>query len=228
MTCADTKRYLEDFLPLIKDISNDRKIVIAPPFTAISTFSNYTNFDYLNISSQNIHWEDKGAFTAEISPTMLIEHKVKYAIVGHSEPRKYFSESDEQINKRALFAQSSGLTPIVCVGETLEQRDRGEADRVITRQVEQGLENTDPSNLIVAYEPIWAIGTGKTCEASEANKICSLIRKLIGFNDVIIQYGGSVKPNNIDEIMSMSDIDGVLVGGSSLDPISFSRIANFE
>ena len=228
MTCADTKRYLEDFLPLIKNIPNDRKIVIAPPFTAISTFSNYTNFDYLNIASQNIHWEDKGAFTAEISPTMLIEHKVQYAIVGHSEPRKYFSESDEQINKRAVFAQSSGLTPIVCVGETLEQRERGEADRVITRQVEQGLENTDPSNLIVAYEPIWAIGTGKTCEASEANKICSLIRKLIGFNDVIIQYGGSVKPNNIDEIMSMSDINGVLVGGSSLDPISFSRIANFE
>ena len=228
MTCADTKRYLEDFLPLIKDIPNDRKILIAPPFTAISTFSNYTNFDYLDIASQNIHWEDKGAFTAEISTTMLNEHNLNYAIVGHSEPRKYFSESDEQINKRAVFAQSSGLTPIVCVGETLEQRERGEADRVITRQVEQGLENTDPSNLIVAYEPIWAIGTGKTCEASEANKICALIRKLIGFNDVIIQYGGSVKPNNIDEIMSMSDIDGVLVGGSSLDPISFSRIANYE
>ena len=228
MTCAETKCYLEAFLPLIKDIPNDRKIVIAPPFTAISTFSSCTNFDYLNIASQNIHWEDKGAFTAEISPNMLIEHKVKYAIVGHSEPRKYFSESDEQINKRAVFAQSSGLTPIVCGGESLEQRERGEADRVITRQVEQGLENTDPSNLIVAYEPIWAIGTGKTCEASDANKICALIRRLIGFSDVIIQYGGSVKPSNIDEIMSMSDIDGVLVGGSSLDPISFSRIANFE
>ena len=228
MTCAETKNYLEAFLPLIKNIPNDRKIVIAPPFTAISTFSGYTNFDYLNIASQNIHWEDQGAFTAEISPTMLIEHNVKYAIVGHSEPRKYFSESDEQINKRAVFAQSSGLTPIVCVGETLEQRERGEADRVITRQVEQGLENTDPSNLIIAYEPIWAIGTGKTCEAIDANKICALIRKLIGFNDLIIQYGGSVKPNNIDEIMSMSDIDGVLVGGSSLDPNSFARIANYE
>ena len=228
MTCAETKSYLEDFLPLIKDIPTDRKIVIAPPFTAISTFASSSNFDYLNIASQNIHWEEQGAFTAEISPKMLIEHNVKYAIVGHSEPRKYFSESDEQINKRAVFAQLSGLTPIVCVGETLEQRERGEADRVITRQVEQGLEDTDPSNLIVAYEPIWAIGTGKTCEASEANKICTLIRKLIGFNDVIIQYGGSVKPTNIDEIMSMSDIDGVLVGGSSLDPISFSRIANYE
>ena len=228
MTCAEVIVYLEEFLPLIKDIPNDRKIIIAPPFTAISTFSNYSNFNYLDIASQNIHWEEQGAFTAEISPKMLIEHKVKYAIVGHSEPRKYFSESDDQINKRAVFAQSSGLTPIVCVGETLEQRERGEADRVITRQVEQGLENTDPSNLIVAYEPIWAIGTGKTCKASDANKICALIRKLIGLNDVIIQYGGSVKPNNIDEIMSMSDIDGVLVGGSSLDPISFSRIANFE
>ncbi len=228
MTCAEAKSYLEDFLPLIKDIPNDRKIILAPPFTAISTFSNYSNFDYLDIASQNIHWEEQGAFTAEISSQMLIEHGVKYAIVGHSEPRKYFSESDEQINKRAVFAQLSGLTPIVCVGETLEQRERGEADRVITRQVEQGLENTDPSNLIIAYEPIWAIGTGKTCEASDANKICALIRKLIGFNDVIIQYGGSVKPSNIDEIMSMSDIDGVLVGGSSLDPISFSRIANYE
>ena len=228
MTCAEAKVYLEEFLPLIKDIPNDRKIIIAPPFTAISTFSSYSNFNYLDIASQNIHWEEQGAFTAEISPKMLIEHKVKYAIVGHSEPRKYFSESDDQINKRAVFAQSSGLTPIVCVGETLEQRERGEADRVITRQVEQGLENTDPSNLIVAYEPIWAIGTGKTCEAIDANKICSLIRGLIGFNDVIIQYGGSVKPSNIDEIMSMSDIDGVLVGGSSLDPVSFSRIANYQ
>ena len=228
MTCAEAKIYLEEFLPLIRDIPNDRKIVIAPPFTAISTFSSYSDFNYLDISSQNIHWEDKGAFTAEISPIMILEHGVKYAIVGHSEPRKYFSESDQQINKRAVYAQKRGLTPIVCVGESLEQRERGEADRVITRQVEQGLENTDPSNLIVAYEPIWAIGTGKTCEARDANKICALIRKLIGFNDVIIQYGGSVKPSNIDEIMSMSDIDGVLVGGSSLDPKSFARIANYE
>ena len=159
---------------------------------------------------------------------MLIEHQVKYAIVGHSEPRKYFSESDEQINKRAISAQLNGLTPIVCVGESLEQRERGEAERVITRQVEQGLEGTNPANLIVAYEPIWAIGTGKTCEAMEANKICKLIRNLVGFEDITIQYGGSVKPDNIDEIMSMHDIDGVLVGGASLDPVSFARIANYR
>ena len=228
MNCADTKNFLLKFLPLIKDIGRERNIVIAPPFTAISTFSEYTNFNNLNISSQNIHWEDSGAFTAEISPSMLIEHRVKYAIVGHSEPRKYFSESDEQINKRAKSAQFNGLTPIVCVGESLEQRERGEAERVITRQVEQGLEGTNPANLIVAYEPIWAIGTGKTCEAQEANKICKLIRDLVGFEDITIQYGGSVKPDNIDEIMSMKNIDGVLVGGASLDPISFSRIANYR
>ena len=228
MNCADTKNFLLKFLPLIKDIGRERNIVIAPPFTAISTFSEYTNFNNLNISSQNIHWEDSGAFTAEISPRMLIEHRVKYAIVGHSEPRKYFSESDEQINKRAKSAQLNGLTPIVCVGESLEQRERGEAERVITRQVEQGLEGTNPANLIVAYEPIWAIGTGKTCEAQEANKICKLIRDLVGFEDITIQYGGSVKPDNIDEIMSMKNIDGVLVGGASLDPISFARIANYR
>ena len=228
MTCAETKNFLDEFIPLIENIDNSREIVIAPPFTAISTFSRNLNSKYLNIASQNIHWEDSGAFTAEISPSMLLEHHVKYAIVGHSEPRKYFSESDEQINKRAKSAQLSGLIPIVCVGETLEQREKGEAERIISRQVEQGLEGTNPSNLIVAYEPIWAIGTGKTCESQEANKICALIRKLIGYDDVIIQYGGSVKTNNIDEIMSMSDIDGVLVGGASLDPRSFARIANFK
>ena len=114
------------------------------------------------------------------------------------------------------------------MGETLEQRERGEAERIISRQVEQGLEGTNPSNLIIAYEPIWAIGTGKTCEAEDANKICKLIRNLVGYEDITIQYGGSVKPENIDEIMSMDDIDGVLVGGASLDPVSFARIANYR
>ena len=228
MTCAETKNFLKDFIPLIENINTNRNIVIAPPYTAISTFASFSDSMYLNIASQNIHWEDSGAFTAEISPRMLLEHQVKYAIVGHSEPRKYFSESDEQINRRAISAQLNGLTPIVCVGESLEQRERGEAERVITRQVEQGLEGTNPSNLVVAYEPIWAIGTGKTCEAQEANKICKLIRKLVGYEDITIQYGGSVKPDNIDEIMSMNDIDGVLVGGASLDPITFARIANYR
>ena len=131
-------------------------------------------------------------------------------------------------DQRAKSAQDHQLIPIVCVGETFQQREMGEAERVIRRQIEQGLEGIEVKRLIVAYEPIWAIGTGKTCEANEANRICGLIRKWIGYEDVIIQYGGSVKSNNIDEIMSMSDIDGVLVGGASLDPTNFARIANYE
>ena len=228
MTCAEASAYMNAFLPLVENTPSDRHLVIAPPFTALSTLASLTADTAVELSSQNVHWEDKGAYTAEISPTMLIELKTKYSIVGHSEPRKYFSESDEQINRRARSAQAHGLIPIVCVGETDEQRERGEAERVIRRQIEQGLEGTDPEKLVVAYEPIWAIGTGKTCESGEANRICGLIRKWVGINDLIIQYGGSVKPDNIDEIMSMSDIDGVLVGGASLDPTGFGRIANYQ
>ncbi len=228
MTCSEAKDYMSVFLPLIKETSNDRHIVIAPPFTSLSTMADLSVMSNLELSSQNVHWEDSGAFTAEISPSMLLEHRVKYAIVGHSEPRKYFSESDKQINLRAKSAQSNHLIPIVCVGETFEQREKGEAERVIRRQVEQGLEELDFTNVVVAYEPIWAIGTGKTCESIEANRICTLIRKWSGYSDLRIQYGGSVKPSNIDELMSMSDIDGVLVGGASLDPESFGRIANYN
>ena len=228
MTCAQAQEYTAVFLPLIEATPDDRHLVIAPPFTAISTMAEAIRGSRLKLSSQNVHWEDEGAFTAEVSPIMLIEHQVHYAIVGHSEPRKYFSESDEQINRRARSAQAHGLIPIVCVGESDEQRERGEAERVIRRQVEQGLEGTDPDRLVVAYEPIWAIGTGKTCQATEANRICGLIRGWVGSSELIIQYGGSVKPGNIDELMAMSDIDGVLVGGASLDPESFARIANYQ
>ena len=230
MTCAEALEYMQVFIPLLKDIPKDRNVVIAPPFTALYPLSELTKDKnhQLLLSSQNVHWEDSGAYTAEVSPLMLNELSIGYAIVGHSEPRKYFSESDEQINKRAQSAQNHDLIPIVCVGETFEQRERGEAERVIRRQIDQGLESIDVKKLIVAYEPIWAIGTGKTCESNEANRICGLIRKWIGFEDVIIQYGGSVKANNIDEIMSMPDIDGVLVGGASLDPKNFARIANYQ
>ena len=228
MTCAQAREWMAAFLPLISNTPDDRHLVVAPPFTAISTMAEAAKGSKLELSSQNVHWEGHGAYTAEIAPAMLLEHGVAYAIVGHSEPRKYFSESDEQINHRARSAQSNGLIPIVCVGETDEQRTRGEAERVIRRQVEQGLEGLDPSKLIVAYEPIWAIGTGKTCESTEANRICGLIRSWVGSPDLIIQYGGSVKPGNIDELMSMSDIDGVLVGGASLEAESFARIANYQ
>ena len=228
MTCAQARDYMAAFLPQIERAPQDREIVLAPPFTALSTMAAAAEHSVVGLASQNVHWQDHGAFTAEISAEMLLEHGVAYTIVGHSEPRKYFSESDEQINHRARCSQAKGLIPIVCVGESDEQRERGEAERVIRRQIEQGLEGLDANKLVVAYEPIWAIGTGKTCEAAEANRICGLIRSWVGATDLIIQYGGSVKPTNIDELMAMSDIDGVLVGGASLKPDSFARIANYQ
>ena len=228
MTCAQARDYLAAFLPLIAETPDDREVVLAPPFTALSTMAALTKDSAVSLASQNVHWQPSGAYTAEISAEMLLEHKVRYTIVGHSEPRKYFSESDEQIKHRARSSQSNGLIPIVCVGESDEQRERGEAERVIRRQIEQGLEGLDAEKLVVAYEPIWAIGTGKTCAAEEANRICGLIRSWVGSPDLVIQYGGSVKPSNIDELMGMSDIDGVLVGGASLEPESFGRIANYQ
>jgi triosephosphate isomerase len=228
MTCAQARDYMAEFLPLLAETPDDREVVLAPPFTALNAMADLIVDSRVELASQNVHWQPHGAFTGEISTEMLLEHKVTYTIVGHSEPRKYFSESDEQINHRARCSQNNGLIPIVCVGESDEQRERGEAERVIRRQIEQGLEGLDPSKLVVAYEPIWAIGTGKTCEAAEANRICGLIRSWVGATDLIVQYGGSVKPANIDELMHMSDIDGVLVGGASLKPDGFARIANYQ
>jgi len=202
--------------------------VLAPPFTSIPTLCRHLEGAGVAIAGQNVHWEESGAYTGMISAPMLIEHGVTHAIVGHSEPRKYYSETDEQINLRARSAQDHGLIPILCVGESLDQREARETERVIHRQVEQGLEGIDPLRLIVAYEPIWAIGTGKSCAAEEANRICSLIRGWVGNPDVVVQYGGSVNPGTIDELMAQNDIDGVLVGGASLDPVSFARIANYQ
>ena len=228
MTCAETRVFAATFRPLIAELPSDRQIVIAPPFTAIPTLCRHLEGAGVAIAGQNVHWEEKGAYTGMVSAPMLVEHGVSHAIVGHSEPRKYYSETDEQINLRARSAQKHGIIPILCVGESDSQREAGEAERVIRRQVEQGVDGLDPARLIVAYEPIWAIGTGKTCEASEANRICGLIRQWVGYPEVVIQYGGSVNPANIDQLMAQSDIDGVLVGGASLDPQGFARIANYQ
>jgi len=159
---------------------------------------------------------------------MLTEIGVRYVIVGHSERRQYFGETDETVNLRLRSAQSAGLTPIFCVGETKQQRDRGEIETIISQQLQKGLIGIDQSNLIIAYEPIWAIGTGETCIASEANRVIGLIRSSLSNPHVPIQYGGSVKPENIDELMAQPHIDGVLVGGASLQPESFARIVNFN
>ena len=228
MTCAEAQAFASAFLPLVASLPSDREVLLAPPFTAIATLAQALAGSGIQIGGQNVHWDHSGAYTGMISAAMLQEHGVTHAIVGHSEPRKYYSETDEQINLRARTAQQAGLIPILCVGESDSQREGGEAERVIRRQVEQGIDGLDPSQLVVAYEPIWAIGTGKTCGAAEANRICALIRGWVGYGEVVVQYGGSVKADNIDQLMAQSDINGVLVGGASLDPVGFARIANYQ
>jgi triosephosphate isomerase len=228
MTCAEAQAFANAFLPLVASLPSDREVLLAPPFTAIATLAEALAGSGIQIGGQNVHWDQSGAYTGMISAPMLQEHGVTHAIVGHSEPRKYYSETDEQINLRARTAQKAGLIPILCVGESDSQREGGEAERVIRRQVEQGIDGLDPARLVVAYEPIWAIGTGKTCGAAEANRICGLIRSWVGYAEVVVQYGGSVKADNIDQLMAQSDINGVLVGGASLDPVGFARIANYQ
>ncbi|MDX2255947.1 MAG: triose-phosphate isomerase [Pseudanabaenaceae cyanobacterium bins.39] len=182
----------------------------------------------LHIGAQNVHWEDQGAFTGEISAPMLSEMGIKHVIIGHSERRQFFGETDETVNKRLKAAQSHGITPILCVGESKQQRDAQETETWIFSQLAADLVGIDQNNLIIAYEPIWAIGTGDTCAASEANRVIGLIRSHLTNPNLTIQYGGSVKPDNIDEIMAQPEIDGVLVGGASLDPSGFARIVNYR
>jgi len=189
MTCEETRVFAAAFRPLIEDLPADRQVVISPPFTSIPTLSRHLAGAGVSVAAQNVHWEEKGAYTGMISASMLVEHGVSHAIVGHSEPRKYYSETDEQINLRARTAQKHGLIPILCVGESLDQRESSETERVIHRQIEQGLHAVDPSSLIVAYEPIWAIGTGKTCAAEEANRICGLIRGWVGYDRPVWRFG---------------------------------------
>jgi triosephosphate isomerase len=159
---------------------------------------------------------------------MLTELGVRYVVIGHSERRQYFGETDETVNKRLHAAQRHGLVPILCVGETKQQRDAGETEAVIQAQLQQDLVDVNQGNLVIAYEPIWAIGTGDTCASDEANRVIGVIRSQLTNQDVSIQYGGSVKPGNIDEIMAQPEIDGALVGGASLDAEGFGRIVNFQ
>ena len=226
-TQADSLAFLQGFMAQLSDTPDNREVVLCVPFTALGGLSKHLHGSRVKIGAQNIHWADEGAFTGEISGDMLKEVGVRYAIVGHSERRQYFGETDETVNKRLLAAQSNGIIPILCVGETKEQRDAGETEDIISKQLAQDLVDVDQTDLVVAYEPIWAIGTGDTCESAEANRVVGAIRKQLTHQDVPIQYGGSVKPSNIDEIMAQSEIDGVLVGGASLKPDSFGRIVNY-
>ena len=228
--------YIEKLSKLVKDTNNE--VVLCVPyvdlFYALLTAQN-TN---IKIGAQNMHFEEKGAYTGEVSPKMLKSINVEYVIIGHSERRQYFNETDETVNKKVKAAFENGLKPIVCVGETLQQRENGETAKIITNQTKlalDGLTNEQVENTIIAYEPIWAIGTGKTATSEDANNSIKEIRNEIAKNygqntadRVIIQYGGSVKSKNAKELFTMSDIDGGLVGGASLDPEEFSKIVNFD
>lgn len=227
-TQAEALEFLQGFVNHLDETPEEREIILCVPFTTLGNLSKNMHGSRLRLGAQNVHWEDAGAYTGEISAPMLTELGVRYVIVGHSERRQFFGETDETVNRRLKAAQKHGLTPILCVGETKQQRDGGETEAHIIGQLEKGLVDVDQNNLIVAYEPIWAIGTGDTCEAKEANRVVGLIRQQLSNADVPIQYGGSVKPDNIDEIMAQPEIDGVLVGGASLEPASFARIVNYK
>jgi triosephosphate isomerase (TIM) len=227
-TQAESQEFLQEFLPVLEETPQEREVLLCSPFTDLSILSKSLHGSRVQLGAQNVHWAENGAYTGEISAPMLTEIGVRYVIVGHSERRQYFGESDETVNLRLKAAQQYGLIPILCIGETKQQRDAGETESLIINQLDHGLVDVNQHNLVIAYEPIWAIGTGDTCETTEANRVIGLIRSQLKNPDVPIQYGGSVKPNNIDEIMAQPEIDGVLVGGASLEPASFARIVNYQ
>lgn len=227
-----------DFVNQVKDrVNNDNvEAVICAPFTLLKDLKEATKGTNIKIGAQNMHFEEKGAFTGEISPLMLKELDMDYVVIGHSERRQYFNETDETVNKKVLKALEVGIDPILCVGETLEEREAGNTKDVCKVQVEKALENVskeDLAKVVIAYEPVWAIGTGKTATSEDANDVIAYIREVVAnlygelANEVRIQYGGSVKPSNVAEIMNQSDIDGALVGGASLEANDYVELVNF-
>lgn len=227
-TQTESLEFIQSFKSELDNTDDNREIVLCAPFTALSIISKSLHGSQIRLGAQNIHWQDSGAYTGEIAGEMLTELGVNYVIVGHSERRQYFGETDETVNLRLKAAQRHHLIPILCVGETKAQRDAKETEKIIIEQLKQDLVDIDLSRLVIAYEPIWAIGTGDTCEATEANRVIGVIRSQLSNKDVPIQYGGSVKPDNIDEIMAQPEIDGALVGGASLEAASFARIVNYH
>ena len=225
---AESLKFVQEFKMEIEDAQEGREIILCAPFTSLTVMSKNLHGSRIKLGAQNIHWETQGAYTGEISGAMLTEIAVDYVIVGHSERRQYFGESDQTVNLRLKAAQQSQIKPILCVGETKKQRDAGETEQIIINQLKEDLVDVDQNNLVIAYEPIWAIGTGDTCASTEANRVIGIIRQQLDNKDVSIQYGGSVKPGNVDEIMAQPEIDGALVGGASLEANDFARIVNFQ
>lgn len=229
-------KFIEDLAPLVKETENE--VVLCVPYTDLFYVLLNVQGTNIKVGAQNMHFAESGAYTGEISAQMLKSINVEYVIIGHSERRQYFNETDETVNKKIKAAFENGLKPIVCVGETLEQRENGTTIDVITTQTKlalDGLTEEQVANTIIAYEPIWAIGTGKTATSQDAENSIKAIRNKIeeiyGQNvseRVIIQYGGSVKSSNAKELFQMPDIDGGLVGGASLKPEEFSKIVNYD
>ena len=232
---VDVEMFMKKFPILVKD--SDAEVVLCVPYVDLKTAIDLASGTNVKIGAQNMHYEEKGAFTGEISPKMLKDIGVEYVIIGHSERREYYNETDESVNKKLKAAFQYGLKPILCVGETLSQREDGITKVFVTTQVEkalEGLSNEQVSSMIIAYEPIWAIGTGKTASKEDPNEVCGWIREKVRelYGDVadaiIIQYGGSVKSSNAKDLFGMSDIDGGLVGGASLDSEEFAKIVNYN
>ncbi|MFD1739400.1 triose-phosphate isomerase [Bacillus salitolerans] len=230
---SEAKGFIEEVKGLVPSSEKVDAVVCAPALF-LESLVDLTSGTDIKIGAQNTHFEDSGAFTGEISPAALSDLGVSYCIIGHSERREMFAETDESVNKKTLSAFKHGLIPIVCCGETLEQREAGSTNLIVEEQVKKaltGLTEDQVKQTVIAYEPIWAIGTGKTASSEDANEVCAHIRRVVSteFSNeaasaVRIQYGGSVKPSNIKELLSMSDIDGALVGGASLEATSFLQL----
>ncbi len=219
-------------------MTTDIDVMIAPPFTALAQVSDVVRGSCVSLGAQNLFWEAQGAFTGAISPAMLVSVGCKYVIIGHSERRQYFNETDETVNKRIKAAFDNDLIPVMCVGESEKERESKNTFSVLDKQLKKGLEDFSADNLkrlVIAYEPVWAIGTGKTATSEQAQEVHRFLRSVLekSFGNTLaksirILYGGSVKPNNIAELMAMPDVDGALVGGASLDPETFSKIVHFK
>ncbi len=235
-TLADTRAFFSSFLPLVA-AAKHCDIVVAPPFTAIPAAVEAVKGSAIAIAGQNVSWNREGAFTGEVSAPMLAEAGCRYVIIGHSERRQLFRETDDNVAKKTLIALANGLTPIVCLGEMQEERDSGLAEQVLRRQFSGGPGALTPeefSRILIAYEPVWAIGTGRTATPEIAADAHRLLRRCAGEKFSIhlasalrILYGGSVKPDNIQGLMAQAELDGALVGGASLDPKSFAALVNF-
>lgn len=236
MTPTEAKALVSALIPLVKDAPCE--VVVCPPYVDLALVAELTKGTNIQVGSQNIHWAEKGAFTGEISAPMLKEAGAAYAIIGHSERRQYFGETDETVNGRAKAALAAGIVPIICVGESLEQREAGETDALVAGQIKAGLAGIpagEASGLVIAYEPIWAIGTGKTATDEQANETIAVIRKTLAevygqavADQVRIQYGGSMNPKNVKGLMAQSEIDGGLIGGASLKAEDFAAVVNYD